>query len=157
MGTLMVAFSTAAFSNLLFPAVSLLSVGDIVFVITNMQKTCSAHVAPPSSLSTTGPLTLPQHSSLSSSCYARLASLSAPPSCSCPPAASFTCSGLSSCFPETTFPTRCLKTTHTGRNLQETIVDKNLSSGPVKKTGLLPLIFTLTYLNYRKSSFTQSL
>ncbi|XP_029297649.1 solute carrier family 43 member 3-like [Cottoperca gobio] len=37
MGTLMVAFSTAAFSNLLFPAVSLLSVGDIVFVITNMQ------------------------------------------------------------------------------------------------------------------------
>ncbi|XP_030002263.1 solute carrier family 43 member 3 [Sphaeramia orbicularis] len=37
MGTLMVAFSTAAFSNLLFPALSLLAVGGILFLITNMQ------------------------------------------------------------------------------------------------------------------------
>ncbi|XP_054454194.1 equilibrative nucleobase transporter 1-like [Anoplopoma fimbria] len=37
MGTLMVAFLTAALSNLLFTALSLLSAGDIVFVMTNMQ------------------------------------------------------------------------------------------------------------------------
>lgn len=37
MGTLMVAFSTAAFSNLLFPALSLLAVGGILFLMTNMQ------------------------------------------------------------------------------------------------------------------------
>ncbi|XP_054453605.1 equilibrative nucleobase transporter 1-like [Anoplopoma fimbria] len=36
-GTLMVAFSTAASSNLLFPAVSLLAAGGILFLITNMQ------------------------------------------------------------------------------------------------------------------------
>lgn len=37
MGTLMVAFSTAALSNVLFPALSLLAVGGILFLITNMQ------------------------------------------------------------------------------------------------------------------------
>ncbi|XP_076596002.1 solute carrier family 43 member 3b [Chaetodon auriga] len=37
MGTLMVAFSTPALSNLLFPALSLLAVGGILFLITNMQ------------------------------------------------------------------------------------------------------------------------
>ncbi|KAK9518104.1 hypothetical protein VZT92_023425 [Zoarces viviparus] len=37
MGTLMVAFSTAASSNLLFPALSVLSAGGILFLITNMQ------------------------------------------------------------------------------------------------------------------------
>ncbi|XP_035525349.1 solute carrier family 43 member 3b isoform X2 [Morone saxatilis] len=37
MGTLMVAFATPAFSNLLFPALSLLAVGGILFLITNMQ------------------------------------------------------------------------------------------------------------------------
>ncbi|XP_049898135.1 equilibrative nucleobase transporter 1-like isoform X2 [Epinephelus moara] len=36
-GTLMVAFSTPALSNLLFPALSLLAVGDVLFVMTNMQ------------------------------------------------------------------------------------------------------------------------
>ncbi|XP_049441719.1 equilibrative nucleobase transporter 1-like isoform X2 [Epinephelus fuscoguttatus] len=35
--TLMVAFSTPALSNLLFPALSLLAVGDILFVMTNVQ------------------------------------------------------------------------------------------------------------------------
>ncbi|XP_038555627.1 solute carrier family 43 member 3b [Micropterus salmoides] len=37
MGSLMVAFATSAFSNLLFPALSLLAVGGIMFLITNMQ------------------------------------------------------------------------------------------------------------------------
>ncbi|KAK5864777.1 hypothetical protein PBY51_015990 [Eleginops maclovinus] len=37
MGSLMVALSTAAMSNLLFPAISLLAVGGILFLITNMQ------------------------------------------------------------------------------------------------------------------------
>ncbi|XP_070769535.1 solute carrier family 43 member 3b [Enoplosus armatus] len=37
MGTLMVAFVTPALSNLLFPALSLLAVGGILFLITNMQ------------------------------------------------------------------------------------------------------------------------
>lgn len=37
MGTVMVAISTAAFSNLLFPALSLLAVGGILFLMTNMQ------------------------------------------------------------------------------------------------------------------------
>lgn len=37
MGTLMVAFATPALSNLLFPALSLLAVGGIMFLITNMQ------------------------------------------------------------------------------------------------------------------------
>lgn len=37
MGTLMVAFSIPALSNLLFPALSLLAVGGILFLITNMQ------------------------------------------------------------------------------------------------------------------------
>ncbi|XP_029297548.1 solute carrier family 43 member 3-like [Cottoperca gobio] len=37
MGTLMVAFSTAALSNLLFPAISLLAAGGILFLMTNMQ------------------------------------------------------------------------------------------------------------------------
>lgn len=37
MGTLMVSFSSSAFSNLLFPALSFLSVGGILFLITNMQ------------------------------------------------------------------------------------------------------------------------
>ncbi|XP_068570955.1 equilibrative nucleobase transporter 1-like [Cebidichthys violaceus] len=37
MGTMMVAFSTAALSNLLFPALSFLSAGGILFLITNMQ------------------------------------------------------------------------------------------------------------------------
>ncbi|KAI3351723.1 hypothetical protein L3Q82_020558, partial [Scortum barcoo] len=37
MGTLMVAFATPALSNLLFPALSLLAVGGILFLITNMQ------------------------------------------------------------------------------------------------------------------------
>ncbi|XP_075959026.1 equilibrative nucleobase transporter 1-like isoform X2 [Anarhichas minor] len=37
MGTLMVAFSTAASANLLFPALSVLSAGGILFLITNMQ------------------------------------------------------------------------------------------------------------------------
>ncbi|XP_071313717.1 solute carrier family 43 member 3b [Trachinotus anak] len=36
-GTLMVAFSTSALSNLLFPALSLLAVGGIMFLMTNMQ------------------------------------------------------------------------------------------------------------------------
>uniref|UniRef100_A0A4W6ER87 Solute carrier family 43 member 3b n=1 Tax=Lates calcarifer TaxID=8187 RepID=A0A4W6ER87_LATCA len=36
-GTLMVAFSTSALSNVLFPALSLLAVGGILFLITNMQ------------------------------------------------------------------------------------------------------------------------
>ncbi|XP_037635276.1 solute carrier family 43 member 3-like [Sebastes umbrosus] len=36
-GTLMVAFSTAALSNLLFPALSLLAVGGIFFFLTNIQ------------------------------------------------------------------------------------------------------------------------
>ncbi|XP_056295410.1 solute carrier family 43 member 3b [Pseudoliparis swirei] len=36
-GTLMMAFSTAALSNLLFPALSLLAAGGILFLITNMQ------------------------------------------------------------------------------------------------------------------------
>ncbi|XP_069026721.1 solute carrier family 43 member 3b isoform X1 [Embiotoca jacksoni] len=37
MGTLMVAFSTSVLPNLLFPALSLLAVGGILFLITNMQ------------------------------------------------------------------------------------------------------------------------
>ncbi|KAM9356689.1 solute carrier family 43 member 3b, partial [Symphorus nematophorus] len=37
MGTLMVAFSSSALSNLLFPALSFLAVGGILFLITNMQ------------------------------------------------------------------------------------------------------------------------
>ncbi|CAJ1058631.1 solute carrier family 43 member 3b [Xyrichtys novacula] len=37
MGTLLVAFSASALSNLLFPALSLLSVGGMLFLITNMQ------------------------------------------------------------------------------------------------------------------------
>ncbi|XP_031158972.1 solute carrier family 43 member 3b isoform X2 [Sander lucioperca] len=37
LGTLMVAFSTAALSNLLFPALSFLAVGGILFLMTNMQ------------------------------------------------------------------------------------------------------------------------
>ncbi|XP_034400250.1 solute carrier family 43 member 3b [Cyclopterus lumpus] len=37
LGTLMMAFSTAALSNLLFPAASLLAAGGILFLITNMQ------------------------------------------------------------------------------------------------------------------------
>ncbi|KAL7395053.1 hypothetical protein ABVT39_009209 [Epinephelus coioides] len=36
-GTLMVAFSTPALSNLMFPALSLLAVGDILFIMTNVQ------------------------------------------------------------------------------------------------------------------------
>ncbi|XP_060935434.1 solute carrier family 43 member 3b [Limanda limanda] len=36
-GTLMVAFSSSAISNLLFPALTLLAVGGIMFLITNMQ------------------------------------------------------------------------------------------------------------------------
>lgn len=37
MGTMMVAFSAPALSNLLFPALSLLAVGGMLFLITNMQ------------------------------------------------------------------------------------------------------------------------
>lgn len=37
LGTLMVAFSSAALANLLFPALSLLAVGGILFLMTNMQ------------------------------------------------------------------------------------------------------------------------
>ncbi|XP_074529428.1 solute carrier family 43 member 3b [Halichoeres trimaculatus] len=37
MGTLLVAFSTPALSNLLFPALSFLAVGGMLFLITNMQ------------------------------------------------------------------------------------------------------------------------
>ncbi|XP_019941772.1 solute carrier family 43 member 3b [Paralichthys olivaceus] len=37
MGTLMVAFSSSALSNLLFPAITLLAVGGILFLMTNMQ------------------------------------------------------------------------------------------------------------------------
>ncbi|XP_068437685.1 equilibrative nucleobase transporter 1-like [Clinocottus analis] len=37
LGNLMVSFSTTAFSNLLFPAFSLLAAGDNMFVLTNMQ------------------------------------------------------------------------------------------------------------------------
>nr|XP_020450518.1 solute carrier family 43 member 3 isoform X2 [Monopterus albus] len=37
MGTLMVAFSTPAISNMLFPAMSFLTTGGIMFLITNMQ------------------------------------------------------------------------------------------------------------------------
>ncbi|XP_044060872.1 solute carrier family 43 member 3-like isoform X2 [Siniperca chuatsi] len=37
MGTLMVAFATPALSNLLFPALSFLAVGGVMFLITNMQ------------------------------------------------------------------------------------------------------------------------
>uniref|UniRef100_UPI0037E9A25A equilibrative nucleobase transporter 1-like n=1 Tax=Semicossyphus pulcher TaxID=241346 RepID=UPI0037E9A25A len=36
-GTLLVAFSSAAFSNLLFPALSLIAVGGVLFLLTNMQ------------------------------------------------------------------------------------------------------------------------
>ncbi|XP_049441725.1 equilibrative nucleobase transporter 1-like [Epinephelus fuscoguttatus] len=36
-GTLMVAFSTAALSNLMFPALSLIAAGGVIFLITNMQ------------------------------------------------------------------------------------------------------------------------
>uniref|UniRef100_A0A3Q3L0H4 Solute carrier family 43 member 3b n=1 Tax=Mastacembelus armatus TaxID=205130 RepID=A0A3Q3L0H4_9TELE len=37
MGTLMMAFSTSALSNLLFPALSLMAIGGILFLMTNMQ------------------------------------------------------------------------------------------------------------------------
>ncbi|KAK5897035.1 hypothetical protein CesoFtcFv8_010134 [Champsocephalus esox] len=37
LGSLMLAFSTAVFSNLLFPAISLLAVGGILLLMTNMQ------------------------------------------------------------------------------------------------------------------------
>ncbi|KAI4800027.1 hypothetical protein KUCAC02_016564 [Chaenocephalus aceratus] len=37
LGSLMLAFSTAAFSNLLFPAISLLALGGILLLMTNMQ------------------------------------------------------------------------------------------------------------------------
>ncbi|XP_056239630.1 solute carrier family 43 member 3b [Seriola aureovittata] len=37
MGTLMMAFSSSVLSNLLFPALSLLAVGGILFLVTNMQ------------------------------------------------------------------------------------------------------------------------
>lgn len=56
----------------------------------------------------------------SCSCYTSLASLCAPPSSFWPPAASFTCSGLSSCCPETSFPTRCLMVTHMGMTTPHT-------------------------------------
>ncbi|CAJ1052954.1 solute carrier family 43 member 3-like [Xyrichtys novacula] len=36
-GTLLVAFSSAAFSNLLFPALSCIAVGGVLFLLTNMQ------------------------------------------------------------------------------------------------------------------------
>lgn len=49
-----------------------------------------------------------------SSCYTSLASAFALPSSSSPPAASFTCSGLSSCCPRSSSPIRCPITTHTG-------------------------------------------
>lgn len=50
----------------------------------------------------------------SCSCYMRLASPFGPPSSFCLAAASFTCSGLSSCCQKNLFPTRCLSATHMG-------------------------------------------
>ncbi|XP_042722525.1 solute carrier family 43 member 3 isoform X3 [Lagopus leucura] len=106
-GTLLVAFSTPDQAVLLFPAMSMLSVGGILLILTNMWGTSLGSTAPSSSPSTTGPLTprLP-YSSLSRCCM----------STDCPcgpcfsswqPAAPGTCCAPSSSCPACTSLTRC--------------------------------------------------
>ncbi|KAM6360186.1 equilibrative nucleobase transporter 1 isoform 3-T4 [Alca torda] len=65
-GTLLVAFSTPELAVLLFPAMSMLSVGGILLILTNMQATSLGSTAPSSSPSTTVPSTPPLPSSSSS-------------------------------------------------------------------------------------------